>query len=216
MERILDLSQTDITVHLNPADLPASTQSSPHKHEGYLEGKLLVATPMISGDCFQHSVVYLFAHNPHGAMGVIINKPLEMVHFASLFQQLGIEVSPRMRDLTIYHGGPVEENRGFVLHSCEWKASDTLMGAGGIAVTASTSVLREIAAGGGPAERMMTIGYSRWAPGQLESEIETGSWLIVPSSPALIFRTEDEAKWSLSAKSLGVDMERYSTVAGHA
>lgn len=202
----------NITVRLQHKDL----QQSPDKHEGYLEGKLLVATPQVTGDCFQQSVIYLFAHNPHGAMGVIINKPLEMVHFATLFQQLGIEVTSRMRDLVIFHGGPVEENRGFVLHSGDWRASDTLTGKNGIAVTASTSVLREIAAGGGPVQRMLTVGYSRWAPGQLESEIEAGSWIIVPSTPELIFGTEDDMKWALAAKSLGVDMERYSTIAGHA
>ncbi len=189
---------------------------APDKHEGYLEGKLLVATPLIMGDVFQHSVVYLFAHNPHGAMGVIINRPLEMVHFATLFQQLGIEMSPRMRDLTIYHGGPVEENRGFVLHSADWRAGDTLVGKNGIAITASTSVLREIAAGGGPAERMLTVGYARWAPGQLEAEIEANSWITVSGTPELIFRTDDDAKWALSAKSLGVDMARYSTLSGRA
>ncbi len=212
MEHTFDPAQDNITIHLDHKVL----QPHPDKHEGYLEGKLLVATPLIAGDCFQHSVVYLFAHNPHGAMGVIINKPLEMVHFATLFQQLGIEVTPRMRDLVIYHGGPVEENRGFVLHSCEWRAGDTLLGKNGVAVTASTSVLKEIAAGSGPIERMLTIGYSRWAPGQLEAEIEAGSWIIVPATPELIFHTDDDAKWALSAKSLGVDMERYSIVAGHA
>ena len=205
-------SPDNITVRLQHKDL----QQSPDKHEGYLEGKLLVATPQVTGDCFQQSVIYLFAHNPHGAMGVIINKPLEMVHFATLFQQLGIEVSSRMRDLVIFHGGPVEENRGFVLHSGDWRAADTLAGKNGIAVTASTSVLREIAAGGGPVHRMLTVGYSRWAPGQLESEIEAGSWIVVPSTSELIFGTEDDMKWALAAKSLGVDMERYSTVAGHA
>lgn len=191
-------------------------QDTPDKHEGYLEGKLLVATPLVMGDCFQHSVVYLFAHNPHGAMGVIINKPLEMVHFATLFQQLNIEVTPHMRDLVIYHGGPVEENRGFVLHSSDWRAPDTMVGKNGVAITASTSVLREIAAGAGPVDRLLTIGYARWAPGQLEAELEANSWISVPATPELIFHTDDDAKWAMSAQSLGVDMARYSTIGGHA
>lgn len=202
----------DITVDLNTKAL----LRSPDKHDGYLEGKLLVATPQIVGDCFQYSVIYLFAHNPHGAMGVIVNKPLEMIHFATLFQQIGIEITARMRDLTVYHGGPVEENRGFVLHSADWRAPDTLVGKSGVAITASASVLREIAAGGGPVDRLLTIGYARWASGQLESEIEANSWITVGATPELIFHTDDEAKWALSAKSLGVDMNRYSPVAGHA
>lgn len=202
----------NITINLDTKEL----LRSPDKHDGYLEGKLLVATPQIMGDCFQSSVVYLFAHNPHGAMGVVINKPLEMVHFASLFQQLNIEITPRMRDLVIYHGGPVEENRGFVLHSADWRAPDTLVGKNGVAITASASILREIAVGGGPVDRLLTIGYARWAPGQLESEIEANSWITVSATPELIFHTDDDAKWALSAKSLGVDMNRYSPVAGHA
>jgi putative transcriptional regulator len=186
------------------------------RHEGYLEGKLLVATPLVAGDCFQHSVVYLFAHNPHGAMGVIVNKPLEMVHFASLFQQLGIPVTGKMNDLPIYHGGPVEEHRGFVLHSPDYKGADTLVSRSGIAITASTSVLRDIAAGSVPVDRLLTIGYARWAPGQLESEIEANSWITVPATPELVFHAEDDAKWLFAAKSLGVDMDRYSTFSGRA
>ncbi len=204
--------ENDIQFHLEHKDLHAS----PDKHDGYLEGKLLVATPQVMGDCFQHSVIYLFAHNPHGAMGVIINKPLEMVHFASLFQQLGIDITPRMRDLVIYHGGPVEENRGFVLHSGDWESGDTLTGPNGISITVSTSVLKDIAQGAGPIERLLTIGYARWAPGQLESEIEAGSWIVAPANPELVFGTEDDAKWAMSAQSLGVDMNRYHSHIGHA
>jgi putative transcriptional regulator len=190
---------------------------APKQHnDGYFEGQLLVATPQVNGDVFTQSVIYLFAHNDEGAMGVIINKPLEMVHYTELFQQLEIDLSPQAGNLPIYHGGPVEESRGFVLHSDEYSTAMTLKQNNGLALSASTNVLKDIAAGKGPGMRLMAIGYSGWAPGQLESEIENNSWITVPATPELIFNTDDEAKWALSAKSLGVDMARFSSHVGHA
>lgn len=186
------------------------------EHEGYLEGQLLVATPTLAGDVFSQAVIYLFAHNAHGAMGVIINKPLEMVHYASLFQQLGIEVTAKAQDLPVYMGGPVEGSRGFVLHSPDYTSPERLGGNGQIILTANTKVLRDIASGNGPHNALMTIGYAGWSPGQLESEIEANSWITAPATPELIFHTPDELKWTFSAKSLGFDMGRYSSFAGHA
>ncbi len=183
---------------------------------GYLEGQLLVATPTVSGDVFAQSVIYLFAHNAHGAMGVIINKPLEMVHYASLFQQLGIEVTANAQDLPVGMGGPVEGSRGFVLHTPDYKSPESLAGDGHIVLTANAKVLRDIAAGTGPQQALMTIGYAGWAPGQLEAEIEANSWITVPATPELIFDTPDDTKWALAAKSLGIDMGRFSSFAGHA
>ncbi len=197
-------------------DVPHTSARAPKHHEGYLEGQLLVATPLVVGDFFTHSVIYLFAHNAHGAMGVIVNKPLEMVHYASLFAQLGIEVTPQAQDLPVYLGGPVEESRGFVLHSADYNSGDGLVHENKIALTASTQILKDIAAGKGPARRMLTIGYAGWAPGQLESEIEANSWITVAATPDLIFGTDDDAKWAVAAKSLGVDMSRYSSFIGHA
>lgn len=186
------------------------------QHEGWLEGQLLVATPVVKGDVFTQSVIYLFAHNEHGAMGVIINKPMEMVHYASLFHHLSVNVSGKIDDLVVYHGGPVEEHRGFVLHTPDYQQADTLQSDSGICVTANANVLRDIASGGGPRERVMMIGYAGWGAGQLEAEIESNSWITVLATPELVFHTADEAKWALAAKSLGVDMVRYSFAAGHA
>jgi len=186
------------------------------RHDGYLEGQLLVATPMVEGDVFSQSVIYLFAHNAHGAMGIVINKPLDMVHYASLFQQLGIEVTPRMQDLRIYLGGPVESARGFVLHSADYRCEDSLITDNGIGITASTKILKDIGAGHGPRDRILAIGYAGWSPGQLESEIEANSWITVPATSELIFHTGDETKWGFTAKTLGVDMGRFSSFVGHA
>ncbi len=188
----------------------------PGGKDGYFDGQLLVATPTVSGDVFQHAVIYLFAHSAHGAMGIIINKPLEMVHSGALFQQLGIDTTPQSGDISIYLGGPVEENRGFVIHSQDYNTGDSLCHDNRISLTASTQVLRDIAAGKGPRNRMLMIGYAGWGPGQLEAEIEANSWITVPATPELLFSTDDDAKWALAAKSLGVDMSRFSSFAGHA
>lgn len=184
--------------------------------DGYFEGQLLVATPTVVGDLFNQSVVYLFAHNDQGAMGVIINKPMEMVHYASLLQQLGIEVSANTRDIGVYMGGPVETSRGFVLHSSDYESLESISHDSHLMITASAKILRDIAEGRGPSDALMTVGYAGWAPGQLEGEIESNSWIIVPATPELVFQTPDEMKWALAAKSLGVDMGRFSSFAGHA
>ncbi len=186
------------------------------EQSGYLEGQLLVATPAIMGEFFNESVIYIFAHNAGGAMGIVLNKPLDMVHYASLFQQLGIDVTSQKRDLTVYHGGPVEENRGFVLHSSDYSTEDTLKHESGIYVTASLTVLRDLAKDQGPKQALLAVGYAGWSAGQLEAEIESNSWINVPATPSLVFHEDDEAKHALSAKSLGVDMMRFSPVAGHA
>jgi putative transcriptional regulator len=183
---------------------------------GYYEGYFLIATPTMTGEVFAGSVIYVFAHNAGGAMGVMINKPLEMVHYASLFQQLGLETGANNRDLMVYHGGPVEENRGFVVHSSDYVAEDTLQNDCGIYVTASMGVLRDLSKGRGPAHALMTIGYAGWAAGQLEAEIEANYWLTIAARSDIVFFADDNAKYNLAAKTVGVDMMRLSPVAGHA
>jgi putative transcriptional regulator len=187
-----------------------------HPHDGYYEGQLLIATPYMRGEIFAGGVIYVFAHNAGGAMGVLINKPLEMVHYAALFQQLGLPVSSSQRDITVYHGGPVEENRGFVLHSSDYALEDTLQHECGIYVTASLQVLRDMAIGQGPKEGLLAIGYAGWAAGQLEAEIEANLWVSVPAISQVVFHSDDSEKYGLAAKTIGVDMHRISPMVGHA
>lgn len=186
------------------------------EHDGWLEGRLLIATPSVKGEVFSQSVVYLFSHNEQGAMGVIINKPLEVAKSTSLFQQISGKLNGVIDDLIVYHGGPVDTHRGFVLHSPDYVQADTIHSDSGICVTVNVNALRDIAAGGGPRQRVMMIGYAGWAAGQLEAEIEGNSWITVPATPELLFNTADEVKWNVAAKSLGVDMVRYSPFVGHA
>jgi putative transcriptional regulator len=186
-----------------------------NQSEGYLTGQLLVATQLISGSCFQKSVVYVFQHNDEGAMGLVINQPLEHVSFNSLLDSKSAEAATDIQ-IPVYFGGPVEKTRGFVLHSSDYFSETSLVRHGDIAITASSSILNDMAAGRGPKHSMLCVGYAGWQTGQLEGEIAENSWLTVPSTPALIFSTEDDLKWATTGKSLGVDMHFYSSTIGHA
>lgn len=184
--------------------------------EGYLSGQFLAATPLISGSCFQKAVVYVFQHNEEGAMGLIVNQPLERVRFASLLESSKVSETAGDLHIPVYFGGPVEKTRGFVIHSAEYFADFSLVRRGDIAITASSSILGDMAQGRGPRQSMLCVGYAGWQAGQLEAEIAENSWLTVPGSSSLIFDTEDELKWATAGKSLGVDMSLYSTAVGHA
>jgi putative transcriptional regulator len=183
---------------------------------GSLAGHLLIATPVVQESCFARSVIYMCAHNEAGAMGMIINYPVESVDIKEIFSQLSINNGNPGLSLPVHFGGPVESNRGFVVHSDEYASDESLIRQDGIAVTASISVLKELAQGTGPAQGMLVLGYAGWAPGQLESEIESGSWIVVPASKKLVFETENDTKWNVAVSSLGFDMGHYSTDVGHA
>ena len=184
--------------------------------EGYLTGQFLVATQLISGSCFQKSVVYVFQHNDEGAMGLIINQSLERVNFASLLESSKLAEAAGDMQIPVYFGGPVEKTRGFVIHSSDYFEDYSLVRHGDIAITASSSILTDMAAGRGPKHSMLCVGYAGWQAGQLEAEIAENSWLTVPASANLVFHTEDELKWATAGKSLGVDMHFYSSTIGHA
>ena len=182
--------------------------------EGYLTGQLLVATPLVDSGCFEKSVVYIFAHSDEGAMGLIVNQPLETV----TLDQITENVQPHLPNklVQIYHGGPVEQARGFVLHSHDYQKDFTLSVHKDICVTASSAILDDIAHGIGPRQNALIVGYAGWGPGQIEQEIEQNSWIHVPATPELLFETDDAFKWATASKSLGVDMNFYSTMVGHA
>lgn len=184
---------------------------------GYLAGQLLVATPLVNSTGFSHSVIFLCAHNAEGAMGIIINHIIGNMSYRELFDQLSIEEGENVPGLPVHYGGPVEINRGFVIyHFDDLPYPDTLIATGNIAISSSIHVLRDIAAGKGPKERILALGYAGWGPGQLESEIESNSWISVPASRELIFETENETKWKKAAQSQGIDISKLTSDVGHA
>ena len=196
------------------AMIPSAT--FPTDTHGTLSGHLLIATSVVQDSCFARSVIYLCAHNETGAMGIIVNYPVENIGIRDIFEQLDIDTEKSVRDIPIHFGGPVEANRGFVVHSSDYDTEDSLISKDGITVTASISILQELAQGNGPAKGMLVLGYAGWSPGQLEAEIEGGSWIVVPASTQLVFDSNNEGKWNSAISSLGIDMGHFSTVVGHA
>jgi len=192
------------------------TISKTGKKTGSLAGHLLIATPVIQESCFARSVIYMCAHNEAGAMGMIINYPVDNINIKEIFDQLEIVRQAQARDLPVHFGGPVEANRGFIVHSAEYASDESLIRKDGIAVTASISVLKALAEGSGPAQGLLVLGYAGWASGQLELEIEGGSWIVVPATKQLVFDTANDTKWNVAISTLGIDMGHYSTDVGHA
>lgn len=194
---------------------PPSSDTPPKA--GYLAGQLLVATPLVTSPGFSKAVIFMCAHDANGAMGIIINHIIENISYNDLFEQLKITRAQETPHLPVHYGGPIEINRGFVIyHFDELPHPDTLITVGHIAISSSLHVLRDIAAGKGPSERILALGYAGWASGQLEAEIEANSWISVPASRGLVFDTENSTKWKRAAASQGIDIRKLTSDAGHA
>ncbi|EPX85090.1 Putative transcriptional regulator [Rubellimicrobium thermophilum DSM 16684] len=189
-----------------------------------LAGQILIAMPTMGDPRFARSVVYLCAHSPEGAMGLIVNKPRPDLRLADLLDRLGIPHVPRrseggggLRDIRVHFGGPVEETRGFVLHSSDYAAAEgTLRIDDRVSMTATLDVLRRIAEGGGPRDSMLALGYAGWGPGQLEDEIARNAWLTAPARPELLWSRANEHKWHAALKAIGIDPLSLSPMAGRA
>lgn len=183
---------------------------------GYLTDSLLVAMPSLQDGCFDRTVIYVCAHNDNGAMGVIINRPLPAVQFGDVLTQLKIPHGLQIPELSVQFGGPVEVTRGFILHSDDKTYEDTLTHQAGISLSASLKVLEHLVDGTGPEKAILVLGCAGWSPGQLEAEIASGSWFVVPASRKLVFDTSNDSKWIQTAAVLGIDMGRVSSEIGHA
>jgi putative transcriptional regulator len=183
---------------------------------GYLAGQLLIAMPQMMDPRFQRTVIYMCAHSADGAMGLVINKPMESLSFPDLLQQLEIEPQGMGAPMPIYFGGPVETGRGFVLHSADYVEDATLVIGGNVALTANIDIVRAIASGKGPNRKLLALGYAGWGPGQLDQEIQANGWLSVPSDDNIVFGADNPAKWSAALGKLGVDIEKLSGFAGRA
>lgn len=183
---------------------------------GYLAGQLIIAMPSMSDPRFSKTVIYMCAHNSEGAMGLVINKQVDELTFPELLEQLEIEpVSPKS-PLNVLFGGPVEQARGFVLHSAEYLQDATLRVTDSVGLTATIDILRDIAEGHGPKDKILALGYAGWGPGQLDAEIRENGWLHVEADDALVFGDELADKWEMAIKKIGIDPRMLSDEAGHA
>lgn len=183
-----------------------------------LTGKLLIAMPGMGDPRFEHSVVFMCSHGDDGAMGLIVNKPAEDVKFSDLLEQLDIETAIQGAvDMPVHFGGPVENSRGFVLHTSDYLSNlHSMPVSDGFSMTATLDILEDIAAGNGPRKALMMLGYAGWGPGQLEGEIAMNGWLTADASMDLVFSAPDEDKWGAALKTLGVDPLTLSASAGRA
>jgi len=182
----------------------------------YLEGQLLVAMPTMTDPRFERTVIYLFAHSAAGAMGLVVNKPLDNITFPDLMNQLGIEPPPVEQQIAVHFGGPVDTGRGFVLHSTDYVRDATMMVGDKVALTATIDVLKAIAAGQGPRRKLLALGYAGWAPGQLDAEMQANGWLNVPADEDIVFDHNLANKWPRAVAKLGIDLSHLSGQAGHA
>jgi putative transcriptional regulator len=190
--------------------------SSAKDSEGHLAGMLLVAMPSMPDERFARSVIYLCAHSPQGAMGLVVNRPAESLTFPGIIRQLGIEAETELDAMPVHVGGPVESSRGFVLHSADYVRESTLVIDDTFALTATIDILKAIATGKGPRRQFLALGYAGWAPGQLDAEIQANGWLVAPAAAELVFDTSDARKWEQALRALRIDPALLSTTAGRA
>jgi putative transcriptional regulator len=182
----------------------------------YLTGHLLIAMPSMADPNFIRTVTYVCEHNDEGALGIIVNRPLEMA-LAEVFQQLALDgADPALAKQIVVRGGPVQTERGFVLHDPSGEWDSTVAVSESIHLTTSQDILAAMAAGQGPKRALMALGYAGWGAGQLEIEMGANAWLSVPANAAIIFDTPFEERWRKAAKLLGIDLVTISSEAGHA
>jgi putative transcriptional regulator len=189
-----------------------------HDGGGYLTGQLLIAMPQMTDPRFEHSVVYMCAHNADGAMGLVVNKLVESLTFTDLLHQMELEIDAGDLDqrIQVHFGGPVESARGFVLHTPDYLSEATMKVSDDFAMTATIDVLRSIATGGGPDKAILALGYAGWAAGQLDAEIQANGWLHVAADHDLVFGRDHDDKWRSAVAKVGIDPSLLSGEAGHA
>ncbi|MDK2122581.1 YqgE/AlgH family protein [Parachitinimonas caeni] len=181
-----------------------------------LSRNFLIAMPNMADPIFAKSLTYVCDHNEYGAMGIIVNRPLGM-DMRALFQQIDIDLSRQdLADLPIYFGGPVQTDRGFVLHEPLGNWQSTLAVDDELGLTTSKDVLLAVGRGEGPQRMFVTLGYAGWEAGQLESELAQNAWLSVNADPEVIFSTPAELRYQAALKLLGIDLAMLSEDAGHA
>lgn len=184
--------------------------------QGSLKNHFLLAMPSLNEGIFAQSVTYICDHGPAGAMGLIINRPLD-INLQEIFDHLAIKDTLDFSHLPVMAGGPVELDHGFVLHStCQQKWQASLRVTPSLMLTTSRDILAAIAQGKGPAEYLIALGYAGWEAGQLEQEIAENSWLTLPADNDIIFSTPTQDRLAVAAARLGIDITLISSEAGHA
>jgi len=181
-----------------------------------LTNQFLIAMPSLGDPNFHHTVTYICAHNEEGAMGIVINRPTQMV-VSEVLAQMSIDAEdPAVGEWPVYEGGPVQPDRGFIIHQRDRDWSSTIAVSDELAVSTSRDILEAMAQGEGPAQLLVALGYAGWGPGQLEQEIQDNAWLSCLANPEILFETPADTRWRAATALLGIDVSRLSTDVGHA
>ena len=181
-----------------------------------LSNHFLIAMPSLADGNFSRSVTYICEHDDKGSLGITINRPSDIL-LEEIFQQLEIPCSqPHISQQPVYVGGPVQQDRGFLLHSPVGNWDSSLQVTENIAVTTSKDILEAIARGEGPEQVIIALGYAGWGPGQLEHEMSENAWLSCPANEQILFHTPAEKRWEQAAMLLGIDLQLLSSDTGHA
>ena len=176
----------------------------------------LIAMPNMVDPYFAKSLTFICEHNDQGALGVVVNRPIDL-SLQALFERINLELEPReLHDLPVYFGGPVQTDRGFVLHQPVGDWHSTLNVRGKLGLTTSKDILEAVGKGNGPKKLLIALGYSGWAAGQLEHELGQNAWLSVEAAEQIIFDLPAEDKLPAAMELLGVDFASLSEQAGHA
>lgn len=183
----------------------------------FLSGQLLIAMPGIGDPRFERALVLVCAHDSSHAMGLAVNRPVEGLTVPDLLKRLEIKCTIEVPADLVVMGGPVERERGFVLHTDDYRSEFSLQIGSGVALTATREVLEEMAAHSGcPRRSLLALGYAGWGAGQLEDELRQNVWLTCEADETLIFGEDHERKWARALAKLGVDAALLSAAAGRA
>ena len=182
----------------------------------FLTGQFLIAMPAMGDPNFEHTVTFVCEHNEEGALGLVINRPTEMT-IGEILEQMQLEAADEaLAAHPVLQGGPVQVDRGFVIHDSDASFASTLRVSEGIRVTTSRDILESMAKGTGPQRAQVALGYAGWGAGQLDDEMAANAWLTVPARPDIIFEMPYERRWESAARLLGIDIRAIGPEAGHA
>ena len=182
-----------------------------------LQNHLLIAMPSLDDPYFERSLTYICEHNDEGAMGIVLNQPSSM-NLKQLLEQTDkeLEISADKAEQIVLAGGPVSQERGFVLHSDQGQWSSSLTLADNVVVTTSKDILTAIGNNSGPEKSLVALGYAGWSAGQLEKELQENAWLTIEADPDIMFNTPMHRKWQAAVNKLGIDVWQLTPEVGHA
>lgn len=182
----------------------------------YLDNQFLIAMPNLTDTNFSHTVSYLCQHNDEGALAIVINRPTGM-YLGNILDQMGISTaSQQVKDTPIFAGGPVQQERGFIIHNKDavtWDSSIAISDS--TCLTSSRDILEAIAEGKGPELYLIALGYAGWGEGQLEKEIINNAWLNTPYEEHILYKTPIKQRWAAAANEIGIDINQLTAPAGH-